>query len=159
MRRTPAAPLWRWMWSLTVEMAGPARFGGGEQGEGLRRGAGGPVVGDDAMPAARRTQVLAQQLAGARVEEADVAVVLVMTARASTAGCYRTVETKRLTLVYRRTRLFVLTLAGLGGRRRVSGAPPALSPPVARAGSIRTGTRARSEGARVPVRENRESVL
>ena len=53
--------------------AGP--LGGGEQGEGLRRGASGPVVVGDAMPAALCAQVLAQQLAGARVEEADVDVV------------------------------------------------------------------------------------
>ena len=26
MRRTPAAPSWRWMWSQTAEMAGPARL-------------------------------------------------------------------------------------------------------------------------------------
>ena len=26
MRRTPTAPSWRWMWSQTVEMAGPARL-------------------------------------------------------------------------------------------------------------------------------------
>ena len=42
--------------------AGP--LGGGEQGEGLRRGAGGPVPVLDAMPAPRRAQVLAEELAG-----------------------------------------------------------------------------------------------
>ena len=54
---------------------GTGALGGGEQGEGLRRCAGGPVVVGDAMPAPLRAQVLAQQLAGARVEEADVDVV------------------------------------------------------------------------------------
>ena len=50
-------------------------LGGGEQGESLRWDAGGPVVVGDAMPAPLGAQVLTQQLAGARVEEADVDVV------------------------------------------------------------------------------------
>ena len=49
------------MWSQTVEIAGPTRLAAAIKGEGLRRGAGGPVVLGDAMSAARRTQVLAQQ--------------------------------------------------------------------------------------------------
>jgi len=40
---------------------GTGPLGGGEQGEGLRRGARGPVIVGDAMPAALRAQVLAQQ--------------------------------------------------------------------------------------------------
>ena len=47
-------------------------LGGRQQGEGLRRGAGGPVLVGDAMPAPRRAQVLAEELAGAGVEQADV---------------------------------------------------------------------------------------
>ena len=49
-------------------------LGGREQGEGLPRGAGGAVVVGDAMPAPRRAQVLAEELAGAGVEQADVEV-------------------------------------------------------------------------------------
>ena len=45
--------------------AGP--LGGGEKGESLRRGAGGPVSVLDAMPAPRRAQVLAEELAGAGI--------------------------------------------------------------------------------------------
>ena len=52
---------------------GTGPLGGGEQGEGLRRGAGGPVRVRDAMPAPWRTQVLAEELAGARVEVAGTA--------------------------------------------------------------------------------------
>ena len=55
--------------------AGPGPFGGGEQGEGLRRGAGGPVSVLDAMPAPRRAQVLAEELAGVWVEQPDVSCV------------------------------------------------------------------------------------
>ena len=43
---------------------GTGPLGGGEQGKGLRRCAGGPVVVGDAMPAPLGAQVLAQQLAG-----------------------------------------------------------------------------------------------
>ena len=65
--------------------AGP--LGGGEQGEGLRRGTGGAVVVGDAMPVACGTQVLAQQLAGVGVEEADVDLVpLHVDAAADPAG-------------------------------------------------------------------------
>ena len=53
--------------------AGP--LGGGEQGEGLRRGAGGPVSVLDAMPAPRRAQVLAEELAGAGIEQPHVSCV------------------------------------------------------------------------------------
>ena len=47
-------------------------LGGGEQGEGFGRSAGGPVRDRDAVPASRRAQVLAQELAGAGVEQADL---------------------------------------------------------------------------------------
>ena len=68
---------------------------GGEQGEGLRRGAGGPVRVRDAMPAPWRTQVLADELAGARVEQPDVGVVpLHVDAAADPAG-RRTVVGRR----------------------------------------------------------------
>ena len=53
--------------------AGP--LGGGEQGEGLRRGAGGPVSVLDAMPAPRRAQVLAEELAGAGIEQPHLSCV------------------------------------------------------------------------------------
>ncbi len=42
-------------------------LGGRQQGEGLQRGAGGPVLVGDPMPAPRRAQVLAEELAGAGV--------------------------------------------------------------------------------------------
>ena len=54
---------------------GAGALGGGEQGEGLGRGAGGPVRVRDAMPAPRRAQVLAEELAGSGVEQADVGAV------------------------------------------------------------------------------------
>ena len=56
-------------------------LGGGEQGESLRWDAGGPVVVGDAMPPPLGAQVLTQQLAGARVEEADVDVVPLQSTR------------------------------------------------------------------------------
>ena len=58
-----------------VEMAGADPLGGGEQGEGLLRDAGGPVSVLDAVPAPRRAQVLAEELAGVGVEQAHVGVV------------------------------------------------------------------------------------
>ena len=54
---------------------GTGSLGGGEQGEGLRRGTGGPVWVRDAMPAPRRAQVLAEELSGSGVEQADVGAV------------------------------------------------------------------------------------
>ena len=78
-----------------VTDGGTGPLGGGEQGEGLRRGAGGPVRVRDAMPAPWRTQVLAEELAGARVEQPDVGVVpLHVDAAADPAG-RRTVVGRR----------------------------------------------------------------
>ena len=54
---------------------GTGPLGGGEQGEGLGRRPGGPVLIGDAMPAAGRAQVLAKQFAGAGVEQPDVGPV------------------------------------------------------------------------------------
>ena len=54
---------------------GTGALGGGEQGEGLGRGAGGPVRVRDAMPAPWRAQVLAEELSGSGVEQADVGAV------------------------------------------------------------------------------------
>ena len=65
----------------------PGPLGGGEQGQGLRRGACGPVLLGDAMPAVRRAQVLAEELAGAGVEQPDVGrVPLDVDAPADPAG-------------------------------------------------------------------------
>ena len=87
MRRTPAAPSWRWDVVTHGGDGGAGPLGGGEQSEGLRRGAGGPVRVGDAMPAPWRTQVLAEELAGAGVEQPDVDVVpLYVDAAADPAG-------------------------------------------------------------------------
>ena len=66
---------------------GAGALGGGEQGEDLCRGPGGPVPVLYAMPAPRHAQVFAEELAGVRVEQADVgAVPLHVDAAADPAG-------------------------------------------------------------------------
>ena len=66
---------------------GAGALGGGEQGEGLARGAGGSVGVGDAMPAPWRAEVLAEELAGARVEQSDLGTVpLHVDAAADPAG-------------------------------------------------------------------------
>ena len=47
MRRTPAAPSWRWMWSQMVEMAGPARLAAASRARvfgGVRAGRSGSAM-------------------------------------------------------------------------------------------------------------------
>ena len=95
MRRTPAGPSWRWMWSQTTEMAGPARLAAARQGEGLRRGTGGAVRVRDAMPAPRRAQVLAEELSGSGVEQADVGAVPLHVDAATDPAGRRTVVGRR----------------------------------------------------------------
>ena len=87
MRRTPARRRGAWMCSQTAPMDGPAVAARREQRERRRRRARGRSRVVDAMPAARRAQMLAQQLAGLRIEQADVQVVpLHLDALADPAG-------------------------------------------------------------------------
>ena len=70
---------------------GAGALGGGEQGEGLGRGAGGPVRVRDAVPAAWRAQVLAEELSGARVEQPDLGAVPLDVDAATDPAGWRTV--------------------------------------------------------------------
>ena len=63
------------MWSQTVPIAEPARLAAASRARVFGGVRGGPVRVGDAMPAPGRAQVLAEQLAGAGVEQADVEVV------------------------------------------------------------------------------------
>ena len=74
---------------------GTGALGGGEQGEGLGRSAGGPVRVRDAMPAPRRAQVLAEELSGSGVEQADVGAVPLHVDAATDPAGRRTVVGRR----------------------------------------------------------------
>ena len=69
MRRTPAAPSWSWMYRHTVWRCAPACRARASSASVDARRAGRPVGVGDAMTAARRADVLAEQLAGLRIEQ------------------------------------------------------------------------------------------
>ena len=97
MRRTPGAPSCWWMCSQTVPMCGAGGRRAREQRERARRRARRAVVVVDAMPAARRAQMLAQELAGLRREQADVEIVpLHLDALADPAGRRAVIRAPRL---------------------------------------------------------------
>ena len=75
MRRTPGTPSCWWMCAHTVPMDGPADGRARQQRQRRRRRPRGSVLVVDPIPAAAGAQMLAQELAGRRRQQADVEIV------------------------------------------------------------------------------------